>query len=835
MKPHTGPRRPARAGRAPRPALPPGAIGTLSLAIGLAVALPWSPAAQAQESVTANAGKTYDIPAGSLESALKRFGREAGILLTFPSEIVDGKSSPGLRGHYTTASALQALLRQTGLEAVPQAGGGYLLRRTPVATTFTPQPAASGGDVQLAPVKVMAAAVRSATTEQTGSYTTRLLSIGKMEQSIRETPQSVTVVTRQQMDDQNLVTVEDVIAQTTGTAKSQRNYGAHVYTLRGFEIADNNYLIDGVSRSTYSPTGWVPTDTAIFDRVEVLRGAGALAVGVGDPSGVINMVRKRPRAESHLEVAGSIGSWRNYRAEIDGGGPLNATGTLRGRVVAAFQDRDFFYDVAHSQQPMLYAVIDADLGRDTKATLGFRHQEVNIDGYAIFGLPQFSDGRSLGLPRSTSLAQKWNRHEAAIDDAFVELEQRLGGDWRAKLTLNHGKTTIYQKLGAARGAVDPLTLTGTRMVSVELVDRDIIASGLDANATGSFTALGATHQAMFGLSWSNQRSSSNEATLPLSIPVDVYNFNHALIPEPATPTYDYRIKDRNRQFGLYGSTRLQLAEPLHLLLGGRFSWYDFHTDDLLTGAVINDYKQDARFTPYAGLVYDLNRQWSVYTSYADTFVPQTQYSTISGNTLKPAVGTNYEAGVKGELLDGKLNVALAMFSIRKHDIAVLDMANLGLCPGISTSNCYRNASLVRSKGIDLEAAGQLTPGWQISAGYTYLRTRDDEGNSISSDTPKNILRAATSYRLPGDWERWTIGGALSAQSGAYVMSNVRVDNPGRAILDLRTAYRIDSRWTAALNVGNVTDRTYWSAIGGTRNGAYYGTPRNFMLSLRGSF
>lgn len=788
----------------------------------LAVSAAWPAGpAMAQES-----SRQYAIPAGNLTDTLKRFGSESGLLISFSTELTGGLRSPGVNGSYTPGVALRELLRQTGLEAVPQ-GSGYLLRRIPLPI---------GGEAQLAPMTVTASTERNPTTEGTGSYTTRVLSLGKMPLSIRETPQSVTVVTRQQMDDQNLVTVEDVIAQTTGTSKSQRNFGAHVYILRGFEIPTQNYLIDGVGGGgVYNPTGWVPMDTAVFDRVEVLRGAGALAVGVGDPSGVVNMVRKRPRAEKHLDVVASIGSWENYRTEVDGGGPLNEAGTLRGRVVAVYQDRKFFYDVAHSKEPMLYAVVDADLGSDTKATAGFRHQEVNIDGYAIFGLPRFTDGSALPLSRSTSLAQNWNRHEARIDDAFVELEHRLNDNWQAKLTFNQSRTTIDQKLGSARGAIDPATMTGTRMASLYFVDRDITASALDAHITGRFEAWGGNHQMMLGTSWSTMSSTFRSTTIALNTPVDVFNFDHGLIPEPDTPAFANDLKDRNRQFGIYGSARLQLAEPLHLLLGGRVSWYDFHTDNRITGKVTNDYQENAQFTPYAGLVYDLDRRWSLYTSYASTFVPQSQYSTLSGDTLKPAVGTNYEAGLKGELLDGKLNIALALFSIKKRDVALYDAANVGMCPGITTNDCYTNASLMRSKGVDLEAAGQLAAGWQVSAGYTHLKTADENGNSISSDTPRNILRAATSYRLPGAWEKWTVGANLAAQSSAYIIDGVRVTNPGRAILDLRAAYRIDPIWSLALNVGNVTDKTYFSAIGGPRNGTYYGTPRNFMLSLRGSF
>lgn len=767
----------------------------------------------------------YNIPAGPLDQTLNRFAAEAGILLTIDASLTTGKQSPGLKGETSLVAALQKLLHGTGLEAV-KGDNGWQLRRAHTPTS---------GDATLAPMMVTAMAERSPSTEQTGSYTTRALTIGKLEQSIRETPQSVTVVTRQQMDDQNLVTVEEVIAQTTGTAKSQRNFGAHVYTLRGFEIPTDNYLVDGVGGGVYNPTGWVPMDTAIFDRVEVLRGAGTLAVGVGDPSGVVNMVRKRPRGEKHLDVVASIGSWDNYRTEVDAGGPLNTAGTLRGRVVAAYQDRHFFYEQANSHEPMLYAVVDADIGSRTRATAGFRHQDVTIDGYAIFGLPRYTTGKALDLSRSTSLAQNWNRHQATVSDAFVEIEHGLADDWQAKLTINRARTTIEQKLGSARGAINPATMSGARMASLYFVDREIHSTGLDAHVTGSFAALGGKHQVMFGGSWLDSESVFRSTTISLSTPVDVFDFNHSLIPEPATPDYANDLKDRNRQLGLYGSARLQLAEPLHLLLGGRLSWYDFHTDNRTTGKVTNDYQQNAQFTPYAGLVYDLDRQWSLYTSYASTFVPQSQYSTISGSSLKPATGTNREVGLKGELFNGRLNIALAAFSIEKDDVALIDIANLGMCPGISTNDCYRNASLLRSKGVDFEVAGQLAPGWQVSAGYTHLKTRDDVGDSISSDTPRNMLRAATSYRLPGAGERWTIGGALAAQSKAYIIDGVRVDNPGRAILDLRAAYRINQVWSVALNVGNVTDKTYFSAIGGTRNGTYYGTPRNFTLSLRGSF
>lgn len=775
---------------------------------------------------------TVSITAQPLAQALNELARQAGLTLVVSPTLVAGKTAPAVSGRLTPQDAFARLLAGSGLSADIDGQ----------AVTIRPQSAPKASDAALPAVTVSAKAERSATTEQSGSYTTPALTIGKLVQSIRETPQSVTVVTRQQMDDTNVTMLEDVLAQSTGSTKSQRNFGAHVYVMRGFEIPDNNYLIDGVSGTVYNAVGWAPLDMAIFDRVEVLRGAGGLIAGAGDPSGVVNMVRKRPRAERHLEVTLSAGSWNNYRTEIDAGSPLNDAGTVRGRFVAAYQDREFFYDVAHSKEPLLYGVIDADLGRNTKLTVGLRHQETNIDGYTIFGLPRFSNGAALDVSRSTYLSQRWNRHEARVDDLFVELEHQLNDDWKAKLTLNHSKTEIDQKLGTMRGTVNPNTLAGTTFNSFYFMNRQVDSSGVDANITGSFNAWGGTHQVMAGASWARSDSSdkSTMITSGLGFPIDIYNPDHAIVPEPAKPGWDDIYEDRKDVSAVYASTRLQLAEPLHLLVGGRVSWYSYKFVNELTSTLLQDNQQNGQFTPFAGLVYDLDKQWSVYTSYADTFQPQTQYKSASGGLLKPAIGSNVEAGIKGELYNGRLNVSAAVFNIRKKNVAVWDEANsgLGLCSGLNGSDdCYRNASLLRSKGFELEATGQLTPGWEVAAGYTNLRSRDDAGESISAESPRHLLRATTFYRLPGAWSQWSVGGGVSAQSGYSYNEAPGVDiaEGGRAVWDLRGAYRIDQTWTASLNIANVTDKRYWANVGGTRGGNYFGTPRNVTLTLRGSF
>ncbi|WP_241754598.1 TonB-dependent siderophore receptor [Cupriavidus basilensis] len=807
----------------------PFALAPLALAAFLALGAPY--AAHAQSTGSAGTPVEISITAQPLAQALTELARQARITLVATPALLAGKTAPAVTGRLTTRQALERLLAGSGLSAD--------IDGTAVTIQRTAQPA-SDGHATLPAVTVSAQVERSAMTELTGSYTSPALTIGKMTQSIRETPQSVSVVTRQQMDDKNLTSLDQVLAQSTGVTRSQRNFGDHKFTIRGFAVDNDNYMIDGVSGTLYSSTGWLPLDTAILDRVEVLRGAGGLIVGASDPSGAVNLVRKRPRTERHFDVTASVGSWSNYRTEIDTGGPLNAEGTIRARMVAAYEDRKYFYDVTHSRQPLFYGVIDADLGRDTTLTLGVRHQQKTADGFWLFGLPRYNDGGALDVSRSTSLVQDWNRQRATVNEAFAEVEHRFDGDWRAKVSYNHTEGELDQKVAIPRGAVDRATGTGTRFYSLYFKDLKVVSDGIDANVTGSFAAFGGTHQILVGANASRQRVKNNSASLDDGTAINVFNPNHGAIPDPMRPGWSSEEDSRDRRYGIYASARLQLAEPLHMLLGARLSWLDYRASERLSASQLRDDKVDHQLTPYAGVVYDLNKQWSLYASYADTFQPQSQYRSVSGDTLKPAIGANYEAGVKGELYNGRLNVSAAVFSVRKNNIAVSDAANYGNCPGTSAdAECFRNGSTLRSKGFEAEASGEILPGWQVAAGYTYVTSRNDEGGSINAETPRHLLRASTTYRLPGPWNAWTIGGGVSAQTGySYFAGDdpeVRMGEGARAVWDLRAAYRINRHWTAALNVANLFDKRYYAMLGELRRGNYYGEPRNVTLTLRGSF
>ena len=799
----------------------------------LAIALAFGPLGVLAQTAPLVAARPVDIRIAEqpLAQALDDLARQTRLELMVQHSLVAGKTAPAVSGRLTPQQAVERLLAGTGLSADVT---GTILTIKPASPT-----SGQSAPATLAMVPVTAQYERSPITEQSESYTTTGITIGRMQQSLRETPQSVTVVTRQQMNDQVLTSVDQVMAQATGVTKSQRNFGSHQFAIRGFTVNDENYLLDGIPGMLYNIGGWVPVDTAIFDRVEILRGAAGMVVGAGDPSGAINLVRKRPRADKHFDVTATVGSWDRYRAEVDTGGPLNAEGTVRGRVVAAYDDRNYFYDVSHSRQPLFYGVIDADLGRDTTLTVGARRQENRINGYWLFGLPRYTDGSALNVSRSTSLAQDWNRHHATATEVFGELEHRFDRDWKARLTVNRTESSVEQKVGIARGAVNPVTGVGTRLFSTQFKDLDVTSTGLDANVGGSFTAFGGRHQVLIGATSVRQNYFNQTVSSALGSAVDINNPNPSAVPEPLSPAWTFQDRQNDRRYSLYASSRLQLAEPLHLLLGGRFNWIDFKSRDQISGNR-TEFKESGEFTPYAGLVFDVNRQWSLYGSYADTFAPQSQYRTAAGSVLAPAVGSNIEAGVKGELYEGRLNVSAAVFHTKKNGVAVLDAANPDGCPsGGATSSCYLSGSTLRSRGFEVEATGEVLPGWQVAAGYTYVSSRDNAGETISAETPHHLLRVSTNYRLPGDLNDWTLGGGVSAQSrySYFAADNtaVRMGTGGRAVFDLRASYRVNRQWTVGLNIGNLFDKTYYAMLGELRRGNYYGEPRSATLVVRGSF
>ncbi|MDR0278105.1 MAG: TonB-dependent siderophore receptor [Paucimonas sp.] len=692
--------------------------------------------------------------------------------------------------------------------------------------------------VNLAPTAINSQ-VLGTTTENTGSYTTGALTIGKGAHSLRETPQSVSIVTRKFMDDKNITTLDQALSKAPGISFTQRNFGSHQFMSRGFTLGEESFLMDGVSGQTYNLTGWMPLDMADYDRVEVLRGSAGLLVGAGSPGGAVNLVRKRPTAEPQFSITTRAGSWDTYRLDLDGSGRLNDEGSLRGRVVAAYEDKGSYIDLQETQTPLLSAIIEADLSENTTLAASVRRQRSYMNGYSIYDLPRYSNGNGLDVSRSTSLSQKWAYKDIEMDQAFIELSHRFNDNWTSKTTIAHTEADMDFAVPYAQGAINPVTQTGSTYRLIDFRDVSSKGNGVDTYLEGNIDAFGLSHQLTLGANWSKQVATTKRGTdnRYFGRPINIFDVDHSALAKPPRAALTQISEYTEERKGLFANARIHLAEPLTLVLGTRVSWYEYDYNDKVNDS--SDYvnKQTREVTPFAGLIYDIDQNWSWYASYSDIFKPQANYVDVGGSPLDPAIGSNYETGIKGELFDKQLNLSMALFYIKQKDLMAEDTANAGKCPSNGAGAfCYANMTVQRSKGVDLEASGEVLPGLQVMAGYTFNMLDNSASAPVLVDTPKHLLRLSTMYTLPGEWNQVSMGLGVSSQSRIdNEINGVDVNLGGRTLWDARVGYQIDKHWNLAVNGENLFDRRYYAAGTALDRGNIFGAPRSYMLTLRGDF
>ncbi|MEW3778349.1 Fe(3+)-pyochelin receptor FptA [Pseudomonas aeruginosa] len=698
---------------------------------------------------------------------------------------------------------------------------GLLLALSPLAAAVAVADARKDGETEL-PDMVISGESTSAT--QPPGVTT----LGKVPLKPRELPQSASVIDHERLEQQNLFSLDEAMQQATGVTVQPFQLLTTAYYVRGFKV--DSFELDGVP-ALLGNTASSPQDMAIYERVEILRGSNGLLHGTGNPAATVNLVRKRPQREFAASTTLSAGRWDRYRAEVDVGGPLSASGNVRGRAVAAYEDRDYFYDVADQGTRLLYGVTEFDLSPDTLLTVGAQYQHIDsITNMA--GVPMAKDGSNLGLSRDTYLDVDWDRFKWDTYRAFGSLEQQLGGGWKGKVSAEYQEADSRLRYAGSFGAIDPQTGDGGQLTGAAYKFKSIQRS-LDANLNGPVRLFGLTHELLGGVTYAQGETRQDTArflNLP-NTPVNVYRWDPHGVPRPQIGQYTSPGTTTTTQKGLYALGRIKLAEPLTLVVGGRESWWDQDTP-------ATRFKPGRQFTPYGGLIWDFARDWSWYVSYAEVYQPQTDRQTWNSEPLSPVEGKTYETGIKGELADGRLNLSLAAFRIDLENNPQEDPDH----PGPPNNPFYISGGKVRSQGFELEGTGYLTPYWSLSAGYTYTSTeylkdsQNDSGTRYSTFTPRHLLRLWSNYDLPWQDRRWSVGGGLQAQSDYSVdYRGVSMRQGGYALVNMRLGYKIDEHWTAAVNVNNLFDRTYYQSLSNPNWNNRYGEPRSFNVSLRGAF
>lgn len=652
----------------------------------------------------------------------------------------------------------------------------------------------------------------------------------------RDIPQSVSITTQQRMKDQQLETLGDVLKNTTGVFESVADSDRSTFYSRGFLI--DNYMIDGIP--TIFESRWnmgdALSDTALFERVEVVRGATGLMTGAGNPSASVNMVRKHADSrEFKSSVTAEYGSWNKQRYVADVSAPLTENGNIRGRMVAGYQHNDSWLDRYSQEKKFFYGVLDVDLTEATSFSVGYDYQEIDVDSPTWGGLPRwYTDGSKTNPNRSDTTAPDWAYNNKISKRTFATLKQNLGSDWLLTVNGTHTEMELDSKSMYLDGTIDkasgfmvspygaPYTYIGG--TGYNTGKRKVDA--LDVYANGSYDLFGRQHELMVGgnLSKQNNRYFSSWANVYPDELGSLYDY-HNNFPETNWNPLSLAQDDTIRQQSAYLATRISLADPLHLILGARYTKYKLET--------LTQEMEKNNITPYAGLVYDINDTWSTYASYTSIFNPQALRDE-SGQYLSPITGKNYELGLKSDWMNSRLTTSLAVFRIEQDN---LGQATGGVVQGTGSESAYKAVDGAVSKGVELEVNGALTDNWQMTFGATRYLAEDQDGNPVNPNLPRTSVKVFTSYRLPM-LQDLTVGGGVKWQNRVWANvstadGNFRSEQGSLALVDLFARYQVTKQLSVQGNVNNLFDKKYDTNIDSRT--WVYGEPLNFSVSASYSF
>lgn len=658
-------------------------------------------------------------------------------------------------------------------------------------------------------------------TEGTGSYTTDLISVGEKDvRPLREIPQSTTVLTRERLEDGGFTSLDTALKKTPGMVVLTNDNGRSSLYSRGFEF-DTLYF-NGLPAPLSSIYGTQP-DMAIIDHIEILRGPAGLFGGAGEPAGAINMRLKQAPDSFAARFTTTFGSWENRRAELDVGGPLNQAGTIRGRVVGAWGASDSWVDVVDNKVGVIYGTLQADLTENTTATFSASHQKRDITPFN--GLPTLADGTLLDLDRSTFTGADWNDFNSAVTDYIAEIEHRFDDGGHVKASARYSDRDVDFLYAYAAGAASAAgTVNGMRWLARDYTEDSL---ALDLHISKPFEVAGIENNVILGADYKRFNSTLYNATNLIAGTWDLYNWN-TNVPRP-TVTYGAPTDTKQTQTGIYGQWRVKPLDNLTLIGGGRLTWLD------LTAGT-STVTEDAEFTPYAGIIYDLTDRVSAYASYTEIFQPQTQLD-AGGQLIGPRTGGQFEVGLKAEVLED-VNASIAYFNLRDKNRAVADPSDL---------TRFLPAGEARLQGLELEATGSLTPNLQITAGYTYTHTEFvNTARAAGAEfyTPAHMLQLWAKYNFDerhGLLDKAFVAAGLKAFSSFKNISRTAaggattIEAPGYAVVDLQAGYAFNEHLSAVLTVNNVFDKKYYERIGGTSVFNFYGAPRNVNFKLSAQF
>ena len=652
----------------------------------------------------------------------------------------------------------------------------------------------------------------------------------KLNIPLKETPQTVNVLTRQQLDDFALDNTRDVLRNTPGIIVSNQETERTSYLARGFEIS--NVLVDGVGipLEGYNYNNDNP-DSFLFDRVEVVKGANALNNGIGDPGATINMIRKRPTSDLQTAFNASYGSWNTQRYEVDVSSPLTQDGKVRGRVFGYQQTGDSYLDRYELEKNGIGAVVEADVTDTTLLTAGYTETNHKPNGVNWGSNPLINtEGEQLSYSRNYNYSPSWAHWDSNIKSYFAELEQKLGGDWTAKLTYDEKRTQRDSKLLFLSGKPGANGTSGIFLYPGMYID-DNKEQQASLSFSGTYPLWGQRHEASLGYVWAKNRLDelgyAGSFVNPLT--TDLASFT------PEEPSWDMsktsgEMHIRQKNQSLYAATQLHLNDDLKLLLGANYVQAESSGSSYGTDTI---YDED-KVLPYAGLTYNFSPEYTGYLSYTSIFRPQTTRAD-DGSINKPIEGESYEVGVKGSWLDDKLTATMAVFRTEQSNYPLRDSDGI---PTLRTTQ----VSNLRSQGYEFGLAGQLTDHFNLSFGYTQFSLKDlINGGDARTFNPTQSFNLLTTYQVPQlpklklglgvQWQDQTYLDVPEATANGVITQKAGIiEQDAYALVNLMASYELNEHMTLQANGNNLTNEKYLFNFPNQQG--FYGAPANYSVAVK---
>ncbi len=759
----------------------------------------------------------FDIPAGDLGSALSALAARANIQLVLDPALTQGKTTRGLQGNYSVDEAIASLLAGSGLERVVNESGVNTLRATSSAAATLSRIVVEGEEDE-------EPGIRAETQE----------GATKMALSIRETPQAISVITRESIELRQSLDISSAIELSAGVAATGKAFAGNNprtgedFYLRGQELEGSRDIrIDGFTaggnRNNF--------DLAPFERVEVVKGPSSMLYGQGSLGGFINLVRRKPQAERKLEISAQIGSYDTYRTDINVAGALNDSESLLGQATLAYEDSESFISDVTLQRFVFAPGVQWSPRDGTRVRAEVLYQDDKFS--PSLGIPLRQVGSELVAPAvSRSFffgVPSTEDSKASGFHATVTTEQDLSDRWLATLVLHHSRNRLLGLADSYGYGIDDYGNT-TLYSSYVAHDHDNWAGELRLD--GRFDAFGREHRLLVGAEKNKHDFVGwGGGGYPYIGTANIYDGSletAATVPALDNPK-QYDARDDGSTEGVYSQLLLSVRDRTRLLLGARYERTQSHSVIDGAGGLNDDQQDDNKLTGGIGLTQDFGQSLTGYAVYAESFNPVFELSRTGG--LDPETGEGYEVGLKGEWMEGRFGATAAVFRQELDNRPIPDPDN---GPGESFSI---SGGLQRSEGVELEATGRPLAGLTISAAASWLDAEYidaldvDNFGKTPGGTIKRQFALFSRYELQdGALRGLGFGATLLSVGDRIVLSGDNLTVKGYERLDLHLSYRAIPSWNLSLLVRNVADEKYIERPNSAYlYGHFYGAPRSVMF------